>query len=164
MSGKTRNLCGKSGEFCGNMWNIFGYNNQKERLLVHRIVYCLVPIVFLGLIQFMFIQNLPQRTFERFIIVGNLFFTNVFCSNPGYCRIRTGGFYLFYIGDDMSQLVFVRIEKWFQVLDEFSVHTLILNGFFNQLRQPFVGVIYINSSLKFEIMAKQLYVASQRVL
>ena len=27
-----------------------------------------------------------------------------------------------------------------------------------------VGFAYINSSLKFEIMAKQLYVASQRVL
>ena len=59
MSGKTRNLCGKSGFFDGISWNIFGYNNQKERLLVHRIVYCLVPIIFLGLIQFMFIQNLP---------------------------------------------------------------------------------------------------------
>ena len=59
MSGKTRNLCGKSGIFDGISWNIFGYNNQKERLLVHRIVYCLVPIIFLGLIQFMFIQNLP---------------------------------------------------------------------------------------------------------
>ena len=59
MSGKTRNLCGKSGDFCGISWNIFGYNNQKERLLVYRIVYCLVPIIFLGLIQFMFIQNLP---------------------------------------------------------------------------------------------------------
>ena len=59
MSGKTRNLCGKSGIFDGISWNIFGYNNQKERLLVHRIVYCLVPIIFLGFIQFMFIQNLP---------------------------------------------------------------------------------------------------------
>lgn len=75
---------------------------------------------------------------------------NVFCSNSGYCRIRTGGFYLFYIGNDMSQLVFACIEKWFQVLDEFSVHTLILNGIFNQLRQPFVGVIYIAQYVDFD--------------
>ena len=69
MSGKTRILYGKSGDFSGNKWNIFGYNKQDERLLVHRIVYSLIPIVLLGLIQFMFIQNRPQRTFERFIIV-----------------------------------------------------------------------------------------------
>lgn len=75
---------------------------------------------------------------------------NVFCSNLGCCRIRTGGFYLFYIGYDMSQLVFACIEKWFQVLDEFSVHTLILNGIFNQLRQPFVGVIYIAQYISFD--------------
>lgn len=59
MSGKTRNLCGKSGDFGGNKWNIFGYNMQDERLLVHGIVYSLVPIVFRSLVQFMFIQNLP---------------------------------------------------------------------------------------------------------
>ena len=85
MSGKTGKLCGKSGDFGGNTWNIIGSNKQDERLLFHSIVYCLVPIVFLGLIQFMFVKYLPQRTFDRFIIVRNLFFMNVFCCNLGYC-------------------------------------------------------------------------------
>ena len=57
----------------------------------------------------MFVKYLPQRTFDGFIIVRNLFSLDIFCSNSGYCRIRTGGFYLFYIGNDMSQLVFACI-------------------------------------------------------
>lgn len=67
----------------------------------------------------MFIQNRPQRTFERFIIVRNLFLPDVLNRNLGYSRIRTGSFNLFYIGKDMSYQVFISIEKRFQVLDEF---------------------------------------------
>lgn len=32
MSGKTGKLCGKSGDFGGNKWNIIGSNKQDESL------------------------------------------------------------------------------------------------------------------------------------
>jgi len=32
MSGKTGKLCGKSGDFGGNTWNIIGSNKEDERL------------------------------------------------------------------------------------------------------------------------------------
>ena len=32
MSGKTGKLCGKSGDFGGNTWNIIGSNKQDESL------------------------------------------------------------------------------------------------------------------------------------
>lgn len=32
LSGKTGKLCGKSGDFGGNTWNIIGSNKQDERL------------------------------------------------------------------------------------------------------------------------------------